>query len=115
LEGVAVRNLRGDDRHGFRIEASADQIVIASGGYQVPMVPRCAEQLPADIAQIHSSLYRNPEQLPPGAVRSSAAGSPAARSPKICTSRAIRCISVSATRRGWRAATAARTLSNGCI
>jgi putative flavoprotein involved in K+ transport len=34
----------------------------------VPVVPRCAERLPADIAQIHSSLYRNPEQLPPGAV-----------------------------------------------
>jgi putative flavoprotein involved in K+ transport len=73
LEGVAVRNLSGDDRHGFRIEASdgvhfADQVVIASGGYQVPVVPRCAERLPADIAQIHSSLYRNPEQLPPGAV-----------------------------------------------
>ena len=73
LEGVAVRNLRSDDRRGFRIEASdgvhfADQVIIASGGYQVPVVPRCAERLPTDIAQIHSSLYRNPEQLPPGAV-----------------------------------------------
>jgi putative flavoprotein involved in K+ transport len=73
LEGVAVRNLRGDDRHGFRIEASdgihfADQVVVATGGYQVPVVPRCAERLPADIARIHLSLYRNPEQLPPGAV-----------------------------------------------
>jgi putative flavoprotein involved in K+ transport len=73
LEGVAVRNLRGDDRGGFRIEASdglhfVDQVVIATGGYQVPVVPRCAERLPADIVQIHSSLYRNPEQLPAGAV-----------------------------------------------
>jgi putative flavoprotein involved in K+ transport len=73
LEGVAVRYLRGDSQHGFILEASdgvhfADQVVVAAGGYQVPIVPRCAERFPADIVQIHSSLYRNPEALPDGAV-----------------------------------------------
>ena len=73
LEGVAVRLLRGDGQRGFRIEAAdgthvADQVVIATGGYQIPVVPRCAERLPPDVEQIHSSLYRNPEALPAGAV-----------------------------------------------
>jgi putative flavoprotein involved in K+ transport len=73
LEGVTVQHLRGDAQHGFMLEASdgihfADQVVLATGGYQVPIVPRCAERLSADIVQIHSSLYRNPESLPGGAV-----------------------------------------------
>jgi putative flavoprotein involved in K+ transport len=73
LEGVAVRHLRGDAQHGFMLDASdgvhfAEQVVIAAGGYQIPVIPRCAERLPADILQIHSSLYRNPQALPEGAV-----------------------------------------------
>jgi len=73
FEGVAVQHLSSDERRGFRIDASdgihfADHVVIAAGGYQVPVVPRCAERLPSDILQIHSSLYRNPDALPPGAV-----------------------------------------------
>jgi len=72
-EGVAVRHLRADPQHGFVISASdglhaADQVVVATGGYQEPIVPRCAERLPDDIVQVHSSLYRNPEALPDGAV-----------------------------------------------
>ena len=46
----------------------ADQVVIASGGYQIPIVPRCCRALPDGIVQIHSSLYRNPDALPAGAV-----------------------------------------------
>jgi len=73
LEGVNVRHLRGDAQHGFILDATdgihfADQVVIATGGYQVPVIPRCAERLPVDIVQIHSSVYRNPSALPPGAV-----------------------------------------------
>ncbi|MGO9399212.1 MAG: MSMEG_0569 family flavin-dependent oxidoreductase [Xanthobacteraceae bacterium] len=72
-EGVTVRHLRSDDQHGFMLETTdgihfAQQVVIASGGYQIPVIPRCAERLPSDIVQIHSSLYRNPGQLPAGAV-----------------------------------------------
>ena len=44
----------------------ADQVVVASGGYQVPIIPRAAERLRDDIVQIHSSLYRNPAALPQG-------------------------------------------------
>ena len=65
--------MRSDTQHGFMLDATdgihfADQVVIASGGYQIPIVPRCAERLPDDIVQIHSSLYRNPDVLPEGAV-----------------------------------------------
>jgi putative flavoprotein involved in K+ transport len=72
-EGVTVKRLMRNPHHGFTLETSdgvhvADQVVIASGGYQIPIVPRCAERLPADIVQLHSSAYRNPAQLPDGAV-----------------------------------------------
>src|SRR6266436_2189352 len=72
-EGVMVKSLKRNPHHGFTLETSdgvhvADQVVIASGGYQIPIVPRSEERLPADIIQIHSSAYRNPTQLPPGAV-----------------------------------------------
>src|SRR5262249_9927129 len=71
--GVMGGSLKRNPHHGFTLETSdgphvADQVVIASGGYQIPIVPRCAERLPADIVQIHSSAYRNPAQLPEGAV-----------------------------------------------
>jgi putative flavoprotein involved in K+ transport len=73
LEGVTVRRLQVDAHHGFAIEASdgfyfADQVVVATGGYQQPVIPRCAERLPVDIVQINSSLYRNPDLLPEGTV-----------------------------------------------
>jgi putative flavoprotein involved in K+ transport len=72
-EGVTVRHLRADAQHGFMLDTSdglhfAEQVVIAAGGYQIPIIPRSAEKLPDDILQIHSSLYRNPEALPEGAV-----------------------------------------------
>ena len=73
LEGVTVRHLRCDAQHGFMLDATdgihfADQVVVATGGYQIPVIPRFAERLPPDIVQIHSSLYRNPGALPDGAV-----------------------------------------------
>ncbi len=43
-------------------------MIVATGNYHVPIVPRLAERLPADVAQVHSAQYRNPDQLPPGAV-----------------------------------------------
>jgi putative flavoprotein involved in K+ transport len=42
--------------------------VVASGGYHTPIVPRMAERLPAQIVQLQSSEYRNPQALPDGAV-----------------------------------------------
>src|ERR1700730_15951706 len=72
-EGVAVKNLRANGQRGFMLDTtdglySADQVVIAAGGYQIPIIPRCAERLSSDLVRVHSSSYRNPDQLPPGAV-----------------------------------------------
>lgn len=64
---------RPQPQSAFHVQTSrglytADQVVIASGGYHVPMIPRCAERLPASVQQIHSADYRRPDQLPEGAV-----------------------------------------------
>ncbi|WP_347279077.1 MSMEG_0569 family flavin-dependent oxidoreductase [Plasticicumulans sp.] len=72
-EGVAVERLYLRDDGRFEAVTSAgrctaDQVVVASGGYQQPVVPRCAERLPAGLVQLHSAQYRNAAALPPGAV-----------------------------------------------
>jgi putative flavoprotein involved in K+ transport len=72
-EGVAVQRLAKRPEGGYRLdtsagELSADQVIVASGGYHTPIIPRLAERLPAHIVQLHSEQYRNAESLPPGAV-----------------------------------------------
>ena len=72
-EGLTVHSVKSNAQGGFTLETSqghhlADQVVIAVGGYQIPVIPRCAERLPPDIVQIHSAAYRNPDQIPGGAV-----------------------------------------------
>ena len=44
----------------------ADNVVLATGGYQAPYVPDFANQLDAGIVQLHSSEYRRPSQLQRG-------------------------------------------------
>src|SRR5206468_8303572 len=71
--GVTVTALRGrDGATGFRAETSdgtieADNVVVATGPYQRPIVPAL---LPDDagLFQVHASRYREPGQLPRGAV-----------------------------------------------
>ncbi len=72
-EGVAVRKIAPRPEGGFDILAAdggyvADQVVAASGGYDRPIVPSLAQELPSSILQIHSQQYRNPQSLPAGAV-----------------------------------------------
>ncbi|MGD1899022.1 MAG: MSMEG_0569 family flavin-dependent oxidoreductase [Phormidesmis sp.] len=73
-EGVSVNQLSFNQQHGcYEIATSAghysaNQIVVATGGYHRPKQPRMAEQLPLEITQLHSSEYKNPESLPAGAV-----------------------------------------------
>ena len=43
-------------------------VVIATGYEQQPRIPEISAALPADLVQLHSSQYRNPENLPEGAV-----------------------------------------------
>jgi putative flavoprotein involved in K+ transport len=73
FEGVDVTRLRRDLSGVFEMETSdgrltADQVVVATGPYHTPAVPRLAERLPIDLTQIHSSQYRSPERLPIGGV-----------------------------------------------
>jgi len=82
--GVEVREVRRNvHRPGFCIETSdgvieANNVVAATGSFQIPVIP---DLVPADaeITQIHSSSYRNPEQLPEGAVLVVGAGSSGAQ------------------------------------
>ena len=74
LEGVTVEKIsRSGEADVFTVATSsgvftAGQVVVASGGYHKPVVPRMAERLPASVTQFHSAQYRNPAQLPEGAV-----------------------------------------------
>ena len=47
---------------------TADQVVVATGPFQTPRVPAIASGLPPDIAQFHSTAYRNPAQVAEGPV-----------------------------------------------
>ncbi|MEL7331781.1 MAG: MSMEG_0569 family flavin-dependent oxidoreductase [Cyanobacteria bacterium J06560_2] len=73
-EGVTVSNIsRHSTRSVFEVSTSigtytADQVVVATGGYHTPKIPRMAERLPQSVMQLHSSEYKNPQSLPEGGV-----------------------------------------------
>jgi putative flavoprotein involved in K+ transport len=67
-----VRELRAEEGR-FELEVdgrtrSAEQVVVATGPFQTPYVPRLAEDLSPEIFQTHSTGYRRPSELPNGAV-----------------------------------------------
>jgi putative flavoprotein involved in K+ transport len=72
--GVAVREVRRNiaGRAGFVAETSqgaveAEYVVAATGAFQCPVIPPLVPPS-AGVMQIHSEDYRNPSQLPEGAV-----------------------------------------------
>jgi putative flavoprotein involved in K+ transport len=70
--GVTVHHV-GRANGAFLVQTSAgavtaDAVICAVGGYHRPRIPALAAQLPPAMTQLHSSQYRNPAQLPPGAV-----------------------------------------------
>jgi putative flavoprotein involved in K+ transport len=73
-EGVEVSSIRKNEAEDiFEIMTSignytANQVVIAVGGYHIPKVPKIAERLPEHIVQLHSSEYKKPELLADKAV-----------------------------------------------
>jgi putative flavoprotein involved in K+ transport len=71
-EGVTVRSLSRVGR-SWRVRTDAGDVyapsvVVATGDLDRPAVPAIADSLPAGVTQLHTSGYRNPEQLPSGAV-----------------------------------------------
>jgi len=78
--GVEVTEVQKNvGRPGFRVETSAgvieaNSVVAATGAFQRPVIPAVVPE-DAGIMQIHSNAYRNPDQLPEGAVLVVGAGS----------------------------------------
>jgi putative flavoprotein involved in K+ transport len=46
----------------------AVQVVVATGPFQNPVIPAIAEGIGPHVTQLHSSAYRNPDQVPDGPV-----------------------------------------------
>lgn len=72
-EGIAVNRVWRGENGRLHVstgcgEFSADHLVVATGGYDIPIVPDYAHSLPKRIAQVHSVNYSNPSQLPEGEV-----------------------------------------------
>jgi len=72
-EGEAVQHVGSHPEGGFHVTSSkqryrAREVVVASGGYHTPIIPRLAERVPSGLLQVHSAQYRGPEALPPGPV-----------------------------------------------
>ncbi len=68
----AVRSLNADGG-GFLValedrQIEADQVVVATGPFQLPRVPALADQLSPDVFQTHSTGYRRPSDVPEGTV-----------------------------------------------
>jgi putative flavoprotein involved in K+ transport len=66
---MAVRAADG----GFEVELAdrrclAEQVVMATGPWQVPFTPPVAAGLAPEVTQLHSTAYRRPEGLPDGPV-----------------------------------------------
>ncbi len=69
VEATAIEQMP----QGYRVKTSAGDyeaanVVLATGLFQTPKIPPFSAQVPPSILQLHSSQYRNPDQLPPGAV-----------------------------------------------
>ncbi|MBX9650792.1 MAG: NAD(P)-binding domain-containing protein [Xanthobacteraceae bacterium] len=81
--GVEVTRLRRrDGATGFIAETAAgtiaaNNVVVATGPYQRALIPNLLRDHP--VFQVHASRYRNPEQLPSGAVLVAGAGASGAQ------------------------------------
>jgi len=72
--GVTVMSLEQASREGRYLirtqngTIEAANVVIATGPYQRAAIPTMSSDVPKNIFQVHSSAYRNSNQLPPGSV-----------------------------------------------
>jgi len=68
-----VKELAVGSGGSFRLEAggrpiTADQVVVATGPFQTPYIPKLKEKLSGDLFQTHAVGYRKPGALPTGTV-----------------------------------------------
>ncbi len=72
--GVRVSSVRqqpGDESYLVESEQmtfEARNVILATGAFPKPKLPKASAALPLDICQMHTSEYRNPQMLPSGAV-----------------------------------------------
>jgi putative flavoprotein involved in K+ transport len=69
---TTVTRLTRDDK-GYTAETTsgpirAQQVVVATGPFQVPFIPPASEQLDPELTQLHSAAYRWPDDLPEGRI-----------------------------------------------
>ncbi|WP_170577561.1 flavin-containing monooxygenase [Ruegeria arenilitoris] len=81
VEALNAERLPGEG--GFRVKTTAGEIhakriVAATGAFQHPVIPPIVPET-AGVEQLHSFYYKNPEQLPEGAVMVVGAGSSGAQ------------------------------------
>jgi putative flavoprotein involved in K+ transport len=82
-QGISVTRLAVDEGAGYSLETSrgslrATNVVVATGPFQRPVIPPL---IPAEceVKQLHAAHYRNPAQLPAGAVLVIGAGASGAQ------------------------------------
>jgi len=71
VDVLALRRGPRDDRYVVATaqgDVEARNVVLATGPYQKAVMPDVAASLPGDLAQFHTAEYRNPSELPSGAV-----------------------------------------------
>lgn len=83
VHGARVTAVRRENEH-FVVESTlgavtAQAVVIASGPFQYPRVPRVASRLDPGVHQLHSSAYRTPADVPAGRVAVVGGGNSAAQ------------------------------------
>jgi putative flavoprotein involved in K+ transport len=65
-----VRRLSHDDgRFALEVDGrtvTADQVVVATGPFQMPYIPKLAQDLDPEVWQAHSTGYRRPSDVPEG-------------------------------------------------
>jgi putative flavoprotein involved in K+ transport len=70
--GVDVTALRYDGT-AFEVDGDVEgvrarSVVVATGAFQQPLSARAAQDVPGGVTQLHTSAYRNPDDLPDGGV-----------------------------------------------
>src|SRR5215210_1168314 len=68
-----VTKLERAEEGGFRLEVdgrtiTADHVVVATGPFQTPLVPKLTDQLAHDVFRTHAVGYRRPDEIPAGRV-----------------------------------------------
>ena len=115
-----VLAVRARDGGGFLVELAdrsyeADQVVVATGPFQVPFTPAIAAGLDDEVVQLHSSEYRSPDDLPTGTALVVGGGNTGYQiAEELCRSRPRSTWPSARARRRCRSACSAETCSGTC-